>query len=67
MNLSDDDLLQAYRNGKKVSLPYFDGAEVDLFFEDEEEFLYFSDALKEFLSLSAEERTNATPHVFAYF
>jgi hypothetical protein len=57
MNLSDDDLLQAYRNGKKVSLPYFDGAEVDLFFEDEEEFL----------SLSAEERTNATPHVFAYF
>jgi hypothetical protein len=67
MSLSDDELLRALHEGMKIPVPYFGGQEVELFFEDDEELLYFGDVLRSFLALTEADKRSATRHVFAYF
>lgn len=67
MSLTDDQLLYAYRNGTKIAVPYFGGQEVELFFEDEEELIQSADMLRQFMKLTAKDRLQDTPHIYAYF
>jgi len=67
MPLSDDQLLEIWREERALALPYFDGQEVKLFFENEDELLLFADSIRRFLTLGPPDRAAATPHVHAYF
>jgi hypothetical protein len=67
MALSNGELLEALRNGAKIPVPYFGDKEVELFFEDDEELLYFADTIREFLKLTEEDRVKDTRHGYAYF
>lgn len=65
--MTRDELIAAYRANRAVPLPWFGGAEVELYFEEEDEFLDYVDPILRFLSLGEADRPAATPHVFAYF
>lgn len=67
MPLTDDQLLELWREEGDLALPFFDGDKVKLFFEDEEEVLLFADSIRRFLTLGPPDRAAATPHVHAYF
>lgn len=67
MALSNEEIVQIWRDNSKVPLPYFDGKEVELFFEDEEELLYFADIIRRFLTLTPADRRSDTQHAYAYF
>jgi hypothetical protein len=67
MPLGDERLLELWRGKRALALPYFDGREVELFFEDEDELLLFADSIRRFLELGPADRAGATPHVHAYF
>jgi hypothetical protein len=67
MPLTNAQLVAAFKEGRPVPLPYFDGKEVELFFEDEAELLHFADAIRAFLALGPADRNAATRHAWAYF
>ncbi len=65
--ITDESLVQIWRTGQRIALPYFDGKEAELFFEDEEELLYFADVIRAFLAIDPASRAADTRHVYAYF
>jgi hypothetical protein len=67
MILTNAQLVAAWKDNRRIPLPYFDGKTVELFFEDEAELLHFADAIRVFLALGPADRNTATRHAWAYF
>lgn len=67
MTLSVEQLTSIWREGARVAVPFFDGREVELFFEDEKELRDFGETIRDFLAIGSEARAAATRHVYAYF
>jgi hypothetical protein len=67
MSLTNAQLAAAFKEGRRIPLPYFDGKEAELFFEDEAELLRFADAIRSFLALRPTDRAADTRHAWAYF
>jgi hypothetical protein len=67
MSLTNTQLAAAFKEGRPIPIPHFDGKQVELFFEDEAELLRFADAIRSFLALSPTDRAAATRHAWAYF
>jgi hypothetical protein len=65
--MTNEELTLAFNAEKKIGLPFFGGAAVEPFFEDEDHLLYYEDTIRSFLTLSATDRAAATKHVWAYF
>jgi hypothetical protein len=67
MTLTNAKLAAAFKDGRRIALPYFGGKAAELSFEDEAELLHFADAIRAFLALGLADRTTATRHAWAYF
>jgi hypothetical protein len=65
--LKRDQLVQAWRETKKIEIPYFGGKEVELFFDEEDSLLYFSSTIINFLTLGEDHRLADTRHPYSYF
>jgi hypothetical protein len=67
MTLTNTELIAAWKDGRRIALPYFDGKTAELFFEDEEELLHFAEAIRNVLTLTPADRAADTRHAWAYF
>ena len=67
MPLSDQQLLDTFRDNRRLAVPFFGGKEVELFFEDEEELLELAENVRSFMGLGEAQRLEATRHLWAYF
>ena len=62
-----DDLIAAWKAGSEIQLPYFGGAQVSLFFDDEDHLREMGPAVLSFLRLTTAERDAASVHAYSYF